>query len=684
NEGFSSVTTKEIDPIIHYMYYGFKEGRRPNLTFDGDYYLKKYEDVRKSNLNPLIHYSLYGINEKRETSKKFPRKNVLNVGDKDKTSYISNLFYNAYHKSSNFVDYDADFSVELKQEDIKLIAFYLPQFHPFPENDKWWGKGFTEWTNVTKAIPLFVGHYQPHLPIDLGFYDLRLIETQKRQIELAKKYGIFGFCFHYYWFNGKRLMQTPLEIFLNNPKKLDFPFCICWANENWTKRWDGNDDEVLIAQKYSSDNDLEFIKDLSEYLRDDRYIKVNNKAIIMVYKPQLLPNPKKTFSSWRKYCKNEGIGELYIVGARRHDFTLKPRDYGLDAAVEFPPNHPHPTQRKKNVKYLNLKYEPAVFDLEKFVESKHNMIEEDYKTFKTVITSWDNTPRRLNEGQVYIGTPKVYKKWLKDAMKFSKENLGKNEQFVFINAWNEWAEGAHLEPDRKYGYAYLKATAESIIESRKAYEMEDNIGKLEIKYKVSVIMPTYNREGIIERAINSILNQTFSNLQLIICDDGSSDNTDKLIKEKYEKYLNNGKIIYFKQKNAGVSKARNAALKYADGNLIAYLDSDNYWHSHYLEKMLSAFDENNCNIVYCAMEVHDTSGTIYDKQHFVRNEPYDREKLVNANFIDLNVFMHKKFLYEELGGFNESLTSMVDWDLILRYTQHNKPFFLNEVLAQYF
>ena len=697
NNGDVRVSGK--DPIIHYLYHGFKEGRQPNPNFDGDYYLETHGDVRNSNLNPLVHYSLYGIHEDRKTVKKSGFKVTLTsknestgfktsnnayankkIIDDHETNYIFDLFENAYEESSDFVDCNDHLNVKLGEDDIKLIAFYLPQFHPFPENDKWWGKGFTEWANVTKAIPMFQGHYQPHLPIDLGFYDLRLIENLKRQVELAKQYGLYGFCFHYYWFNGHKLMETPLKTLFENQKDLDFPFCICWANENWTRRWDGNEDDILISQNYSPEDDLAFIKEISKYLKDDRYIKVGKKPLIIVYKPQILPNPQKTFYLWRKYCRDNNIGEIFIMGARRHDFVLEPEEYGLDSAVEFPPNHPHPSKRMQDVKYVNPDYEPTVFDLETFVKNRHYMVEnEDYKKFKAVFPSWDNTPRRLNHGQVYVGNPVLYKEWLKDVITYTKEEMDENEQFVFINAWNEWAEGAHLEPDRKYGYAYLKATADAIVETR----VFDRI-LLESKHKVSVIMPTYNRKDVVDKSIDSVLNQTFSNYQLIICDDGSTDGTDQLIKLKYWSHLQSEKILYVKQDNEGVSKARNTALKHASGDLIAYLDSDNYWDHQYLEQMVAVFHQNNCNTAYCAMEVLDNhDNPQYGKNHFIRNEGYDREKLLKANFIDLNVFMHRKSLYEKMGGFNESMKSMVDWDLILRYTRYNEPFFLNEVLATY-
>lgn len=344
---------------------------------------------------------------------------------------------------------------------IKLIAFYLPQFHPSPENDAWWGKGFTEWTNVTRAKPQFAGHYQPHLPGELGFYDLRHVEVQQRQIELAKLHGVYGFCYHHYWFGGTRLLRRPLEQFLAHPE-LDFPFCLCWANENWTRRWDGLEDELLIGQKHSPDDDLAFIRDIEPALRDPRYIRVGDRPLVIVYRPALFPAASATADRWRVFCREVGLGELFLASTHAFD-QRDPRDFGFDAALEFAPNN-MPNLAMAEAPHLNPAFRGTLYDYRQLVDTNRGRPGPDgYPLFRCVTPMWDNEPRRPSHGVIFANSsPTLYGEWLEIACQWTERHLGEDMPFVFVNAWNEWAEGAHLEPDRRYGYAYLRATAAAL------------------------------------------------------------------------------------------------------------------------------------------------------------------------------------------------------------------------------
>ena len=347
---------------------------------------------------------------------------------------------------------------------IRYIAFYLPQFHPIAENNEWWGDGFTEWTNVTKAKPNFEGHYQPHVPADLGYYDLLDNTVLKHQAELAKRYNIEGFCFYYYWFAGKRLLETPIENLLKN-KDIQLPFCLCWANENWTRRWDGQDNEVLIAQEHSPDDDQAVIQDLIRYFKDSRYIQINGKPLILVYRVTLFPDFKKTAHRWRTACHLNGIGEIYIAMVESFDLVhseFHPSKFGCDAAVEFPPQG-MAEQKPPSGEVLNPDFDGSVANYRDIAINYATRETPNYTRFRGVMPGWDNTARRQNNSFCFEqSTPGAFQAWVETVAEETREQQHGDEQIIFINAWNEWAEGAHLEPDIKYGHAYLEAIKNSI------------------------------------------------------------------------------------------------------------------------------------------------------------------------------------------------------------------------------
>lgn len=363
-----------------------------------------------------------------------------------------------------FVDF-REKKAQVPQKCPKTIAFYLTQFAPCKQNDEWWGRGFTEWTNVTKTVPLFIGHHQPQLPIDLGFYDLRVPEVMERQIELAKHYGVEAFCFYYYWFSGTRMLERPLFNFLNE-KSLDFPFCLCWANEPWSRRWDGSEDDLLIGQNLTDDDDQKFMEDIFPFISDPRYIKVDGKPLLIIYRPHFWSKERvhTLLDNFRSYAKEAGLNGLYMAMALTHNFFENPEDWGFDAGVEFPP-HMCGGVPRADVQLVNENFCGSIHDVRELVNEKANMGPSEYVTLKTVFPAWDNTARKNDNALIFHHTePDVYKTWLKNALTYTRDNNPANAQYVFINAWNEWAEGAHLEPDRKYGYAFLQATAEALEE----------------------------------------------------------------------------------------------------------------------------------------------------------------------------------------------------------------------------
>jgi hypothetical protein len=344
-----------------------------------------------------------------------------------------------------------------------LLAFYLPQFHPVPENDAWWGRGFTEWNNVVRARPVFDGHYQPHLPGELGFYDLRVPEVREQQAVLARAHGISGFCYYHYWFGGgRRALDRPFAEVLRSGSP-DFPFCLAWANENWTQEWDAGDRAILMPQQYSDEDDEEHGRFLMDVFDDPRYIKIDGRPLLLVYRAQQIPDPRKTFKRWREMARNQGFPDLYILRFETHADFRDPSTFGCDASAEF---LPHGFVGLKTIRPRGCHETNTVFAYDDVASYFANREPASWVRYPCVVPGWDNTPRQPDGKIVAITDTSVetYEWWLRQALERA-EREHPSQPIVFVNAWNEWAEGAHLEPDERHGRAFLEATL-AALESR--------------------------------------------------------------------------------------------------------------------------------------------------------------------------------------------------------------------------
>lgn len=391
---------------------------------------------------------------------KLYKSNKTNRVEVDDNNYDALKIDSEYQDNIDFSDFNID---------VKMMAFYLPQFHTFRENDEWWGKGFTEWTNVRSGDSRFAGHYQPRVPHeDFGYYDLSDIEILRKQAELAKQHGIYGFCFYYYWFSGKRLMEKPVDMLLQHPE-IDLPFCLCWANENWTRAWDGQNRNVLIAQDYSDNDDICFMEDLKKYIDDERYIRINGKPLIMVYNPGQIPDCKKSFMQWRNRAKEIGIGEILIWTCQTSNNTaeaLKIEDC-IDAEVEFPPHNMWMDEAA--IRGVDLHGKSAfLYNYPKVVDLVLEKIKQENKNKVPVhhgcMLAWDNAARRKDAWFTYCGfSLKSLYKWVANIAENARKSFSSEERFIFINAWNEWGEGTYLEPDQKYGYANINTVSKALM-----------------------------------------------------------------------------------------------------------------------------------------------------------------------------------------------------------------------------
>jgi len=347
-------------------------------------------------------------------------------------------------------------------EKARVIAFYLPQYHPIPENDAWWGKGFTEWTNVGKARPLFKGHYQPRVPADLGYYDLRIPEIRKAQAEMAKYAGIEGFAYWHYWFAGKRLLERPINEILKSGKP-DLPFCFAWANETWSGIWHGKPGTILIEQSYPGKEDyVNHFYACLEAFTDQRYICVDDKLLFILYKPLNLPNPNEFIEIWNTLAIQNGLNGFYFVGVtlKNEIETIKILNVGFDAVnINQLAYAKHKVSNFKNIysllsqRYFKSNIGLSLWNYEDII--RNWISEDDFKenVFQSILPNWDNSPRSGRRGVILKNsTPQLFEQHLLDVLNTVND---KKHKIVFLKSWNEWAEGNYVEPDMKYGKLYL-------------------------------------------------------------------------------------------------------------------------------------------------------------------------------------------------------------------------------------
>jgi len=494
------VAAAGVPPLRHYLLCGFREGRDYSPFFDREFYLSQNPELADGLTDLPGHYLRVGWQQGKNPHPFFRPDEVLGRNPSLRSEGVSPLEYylhgdwkedpcpefsfamtletpgpDSARNPRRFLRLEAQADctpVILEEEalletpaappDVTAIAIYLPQFHAIPENDAWWGKGFTEWTNVRRGKPHYAGHYQPHVPHrDTGYYDLNDPEILERQARTARAAGIGGFCFYYYWFAGKRLLEMPTDRMLSTGRP-DFPFCFCWANENWSRRWDGGDDEILIAQNHSPESDEQFIRELLPAFRDPRHIRVDGRPLLAVYRPARLPAAAATAKMWRAICHEEGIGDIFLA-LMESPGAPEPAAIGFDAAIQFPPIGANVPQVVAGLGLAEpARFRGMVFDYRGMAASyAFRPLADD--VFPGVCPSWDNTARTMERAHSWVNaSPGNYHQWLSKAARNLRERRPRSRRILFINAWNEWAEGNHLEADERHGHAWLDATRRAL------------------------------------------------------------------------------------------------------------------------------------------------------------------------------------------------------------------------------
>ena len=536
-----------------------------------------------------------------------------------------------YEENINFSEFSTD---------IKAISLYLPQFHEIEENNNFWGKGFTEWTNVKKSRPRFQGHHQPRIPGDkygyLEYYDLTSLKAIKKQVKLAKSHGIYGFGIYYYWFSGKKLLEKPIDIFIEH-SSIKFNFLLIWANENWSKRWDGRDKEILIKQEYKKNDPFLFIKDIKRYIKDRRYIKIEEKPVLGLYEPNKIPNLRKTISIWRKKSRQLGIGEIFILICINRNKTQDFQNLNLfNASYEFPPRNSFQNNRilnKRTLIYSEILYQTNFLNVTDANFTK-------FPFFRGSLVEWDNCPRIKNCEIFDHYSPEQFYMLNKIIVNWTLNHYNEDLRFIFINAWNEWGEGSYLEPDDKYGYASINSLSKAIFNISYS-EKCNSIGA----NKVAILINIY-KDISIEEIINKINNIPYIFDLFIYID-------DKLNNKYIEQYIQfksnafNFQILLNKRKNilAFLNSIRN---KIKNHKYICYINWDNHKDINYFEEWKNYIHNNllgDLNIIseiIADFEKNSKLGLIFPEKFYKSLIQYG-DCINNLDLIYVNSILRKLF-----------------------------------------
>jgi hypothetical protein len=672
----------DMTPLGHYLTVGWKLGYRPNPRFDPQFYLRAYSDVAAANVEPLTHFVLQGRTEGRKTTEE-------------------TISFDAYRPAFDIPREPTVSADPPLVPTVKAIAFYLPQFHPIPENDQWWGEGFTDWTNVRGGRPNFEGHYQPHVPSLLGYYDLRDASVLQKQAELAASYGIHGFCFYYYWFAGTVLLDLPLQQIINTTD-LDFPFCICWANENWTRRWDGRDQEILISQDHSNADDVAFIQKIEPILLHKNYIRVEGKPLLIVYRVSLLPDPVATTTRWRNHFRECGHGELHLAMVRSFNDQTPPECYGFDAAVQFPAHSPC-NAITSLIRDKSEFFTGTVFDYTELKKIALNQLEAPHnaKLYPGVMPSWDNTARRRESSTLWVNScPESYYEWLSAVVAIASTKPAE-ERLVFINAWNEWAEGCHLEPDERFGFAWLNATSLALHELPQPSPKNDStcvippaeqcieVQRLPDTVRLTISVLFYHRDDLIPSFLQSLLPQIRSAKSrgdiscwlYLVFNYKVAPSLQTDIRNLINSVFPEGaSAIHIRENgfNIGFGAGHNAVFQESESDLFLMLNSDvRILTENWLEVLVDRFRESDAALIGLAESAsrlrEDGCGIPIERP----SEQFD--------FLDGSVLAIRSELARHYGLFSDVFDYFYfeDADLCLRYRQMGLRLELLEVPCEH-